>query len=945
MSGILKRYSMRSGKVHDESCTWDKCGVKVVFAVCVTLLCIGLILIIVFETQRAGPAPKPWKQFRLPDTLIPVHYDVEVQADLTTFDLIGRVDISVRCATPTSYVILHSSEQEIDRNSAPTVRGSDGRNAPTVTSWFLFPENEFLVLELSENLKEGELYIVTINFNGAVRAALNGFYRSSYVNEQGQTRYLGITDFQPQDARKAYPCFDEPAFKATFNVTVVHQPEYTALSNMPRESTEIRGGGWVADKFQKMIRMPTYLLAFGVSDFDSIGSNTSTGIETRIWARPEYIAAGMGDFGLDVANRVVVYFEDYFGVPFPLPKIDHIALPDFNSGAMENWGLITYRETRLLYDTNAPSAEVRKATARIIAHELAHMWFGNLVTMEWWDGTWLNEGFASYIQYKGLDFVDPGMNVMEHFAYDRSQSVMVDDSLTSSNPVYRPITTADDVTQVFGSIIYSKGASILRMLENFIGEETFKKALKNYLSKNAYGNAVQDQLWAELTTAAREDGQTDLDVKAVMDTWTVQMGYPVVNMTRDYTRGTAEVAQQHFLVDSAATVSVPSELGYRWYIPLTYLTQANLANSPVQTWMAPDEGTKVITLQGASANEFVLANINHAGFYRVNYDPTNWQLLADHLNSDAFEDIPADNRGTLVDDAFNLARAGMLDLTTAMSMTQYLVRDRHFIPWSMALRATGYIENVVGSVTEISNLWQPYMRQLISPFYEDVGWTLQEGDYNTEVGQVEALSTACKYGNGRCVNNATMMFDQWMNTNNNSHIPERLKSTVYCTAIKHGGNLEWDFAWQEYLSAEASEQTLLISALACTQDIDILNTYLERSQDDSLVRRQNGPLVVRYIGRNSVGKSVAWSFLRDNWDFYFDTYDGTSFTMTGIVEDVTSQFSTQEDLDELETFLAAHPNQGTATQAFSQAVENTQANIRWRRDNEDKLRTWLQAQA
>eukprot|EP00058_Branchiostoma_floridae_P026835 XP_002612326.1 hypothetical protein BRAFLDRAFT_122509 [Branchiostoma floridae] len=774
MSGILKRYSMRSGKVHDESCTWDKCGVKVVFAVCVTLLCIGLILIIVFETQRAGPAPKPWKQFRLPETLIPVHYDVEVQADLTTFDLIGRVDISVRCATPTSYVILHSSEQEIDRNSAPTVRGSDGRNAPTVTSWFLFPENEFLVLELSENLKEGELYIVTINFNGA---------------------------------------------------TCIY-----------------RGGGWVADKFQKMIRMPTYLLAFGVSDFDSIGSNTSTGIETRIWARPEYIAAGMGDFGLDVANRVVVYFEDYFGVPFPLPKIDHIALPDFNSGAMENWGLITYRETRLLYDTNAPSATVRKATARIIAHELAHMWFGNLVTMEWWDGTWLNEGFASYIQYKGLDFVDPGMNV-------------------------------------------------------------------NYLSKNAYGNAVQDQLWAELTTAAREDGQTDLDVKAVMDTWTIQMGYPVVNMTRDYTRGTAEVAQQHFLVDSAATVSVPSELGYRWYIPLTYLTQANLANSPVQTWMAPDEGTKVITLQGASANEFVLANINHAGFYRVNYDPTNWQLLADHLNSDAFEDIPADNRGTLVDDAFNLARAGMLDLTTAMSMTQYLVRDRHFIPWSMALRATGYIENVVGSVTQISNLWQPYMRQLVSPFYEDVGWTLQEGDYNTD------------------------------------HIPERLKSTVYCTAIKHGGSLEWDFAWQEYLSAEASEQTLLISALACTQDTDTLNTYLERSQDDSLVRRQNGPLVVRYIGRNSVGKSVAWSFLRDNWDFYFDTYDGTSFTMTGIVEDVTSQFSTQEDLDELETFLAAHPNQGTATQAFSQAVENTQANIRWRRDNEDKLRTWLQAQA
>ncbi|XP_019619807.1 PREDICTED: aminopeptidase N-like [Branchiostoma belcheri] len=189
-----------------------------------------------------------------------------------------------------------------------------------------------------------------------------------------------------------------------------------------------------------------------------------------------------------------------------------------------------------------------------------------------------------------------------------------------------------------------------------------------------------------------------------------------------------------------------------------------------------------------------------------------------------------------------------------------------------------------------------------------------------------------------------MMFDQWINTNNNSHIPERLKSTVYCTAIKHGGSREWDFAWQQYLTAGASEQTLLLPALACTQDTDILQTFLERSKDDGLVRKHSAPLVVRYVGGNSVGKSVAWSFLRDNWDFYFDNYDDQAFTMTGVVEDVTRQFSTQEDLEQLETFLAAHPNQGTATQAFSQAVGNTQANIRWRRNNEDKLRAWLQTQ-
>ncbi|XP_078688075.1 aminopeptidase N-like [Branchiostoma floridae x Branchiostoma belcheri] len=943
MSGFAKRYSFRSGKVHDESCKFYN-GAPLAIAACCVLFCLGIGLIIGFETDRGGGQVRPWQQVRLPESLLPIHYDVELRVDVTAFTVVGQVNVTLRCATPTRYVILHSAELDIvDGDAAPGIRGEgDVVTTLRVTSWFLYTENQYLVLELDSELTKGAVYTVSLNFRGTLRDGLVGFYRSSYVNKDGQTRYLATTHMQPMGARLAFPCFDEPAFKATFTVTLVHRAGYTALANMPLENNVTRNDGWIADQFQRSVRMPTYLLAFVVSDYTSVSTVSSSGLQTRVWARPEYISTGMGDYALDVADRILAYYEEYFDVPFPLPKSDHISIPDYSIGAMENWGLITYAENLLLYDARSPSASKKRGTARIVAHELAHMWFGNLVTMEWWDGTWLNEGFASYVEYLGYGYVEPDLNVMEQFAYSRTQGVMEDDSLTSSHPIFQPVIHPNETRAIFDSITYSKGASILRMLGNFLGENTFRKGLKAYLERNAYSNAVQDELWEELTLAARADGQTDLDVKTVMDTWTLQMGYPVVSLTRDYGRGTAQATQQYFLLDPTASTSAPSDFGYRWHIPLTFITRGNSFDQPEQVWMRPGQDTSSVNLQGAGSDDWVLANIHRVGYYRVNYDQTNWQLLIDHLNSDLYEDIPPDNRGTLVDDAFNLGRAGQLDLSTALDLTRYLVRERHFVPWSMAKAAMDYVVTVFGSVRDIYDNWQAHMVQLIGPFYNEVGWTPQQSDYNTEAGQVLAISTACTYGQTGCVNNATALFRQWMDTNNNSHIPETFKSTIYCTAIRYGGSREWDFAWQRYLEAEPSEQSLLLSAMACSRDTVILSRYLERSTDAALVRRQSAPDVISYVGGSDVGKSLAWNFLVDNWDFYVENYDETQFTMASIVLSVTKQFSTQEDLDNLEQFLTKHPNQGTATRAFSQAVDSTRANLRFRQDNESKIRAWLE---
>ncbi|XP_035660881.1 aminopeptidase N-like [Branchiostoma floridae] len=860
---------------------------------------------------------------RLPNNVIPLHYDLRLEVDLQEFVVLGRVTVTVRCQVPTSYILLHASDklEIVGGDSQPILQGQDGDASPTIISWSLHSENDFLLLKLDGELTKDGVYNLKIHFRNVLSDHQFGLYRSSYINKNKQKRYLVTTHFEPTGARKAFPCFDEPALKATFKVTLIHQAEYQAMSNMPVERSVKREDGWVKDHFMTSPKMATYLFAFVVSDLTSVGLKTRSGIEINVSARPSAIAEGKGAYSLGISEKILTYFGDYLGVSYPLPKLDLAAIPDFPMGGMENWGLIMFEETALLYDAEAPSAKAKQKVSHVVSHELAHMWFGDLVTMKWWDGIWLNEGITSYFERLGADFAEPDLKVLDLLTCE-VRAAMEKDSLASSRPVYQPVHRTSEIGELFDDITYLKGASLMRMLHHSVGENIFRKAFQNYLQNNAYSSTIQEQLWEEFTQALAQDGQSDLNVKSMMDTWTLQMGYPVVTFTRDYSSGKMDVTQQHFLKDASASSNVPdSKFGGQRFSH--YLD------------------TKVIDLEGAGTEDWILGNVEQVGFYRVNYDTKNWRLLINHLRSDRFQDIPAVNRGTLVDDALNLASASMLDITVALDLSQYLVRERSHVAWELAKSALGYISDILSSGTDVYKKWQDYMVHLITLFYNDVSWTDEELTFQEEMGQVVAVDIACENGQHDCVARAKALFARWMDTNDNSHIPERLKKTVYCTAIEYGGKAQWEFGWQRYQQGDTTEQLYLLSALACTKDMDILKMYLEKSKDKSQIRQQYAADVIQGIADKKAGKSVAWEFFVDNWeDFYFKSFNENG-ALPSIVEKIPQHFCTDKDLENLLLFTKDR-DLGTAARTFQQAVESTQANIRWRQNNLDKVQKWLE---
>eukprot|EP00057_Strongylocentrotus_purpuratus_P032925 XP_789392.3 PREDICTED: aminopeptidase N [Strongylocentrotus purpuratus] len=897
-------------------------------------------------TPSPGPtgAPQPWDSLRLPTDLIPSHYDIELRIDIDDQQMFeGSISIIMECIQSTDLLLLHSKELDILEGTWSMTSVDDGADVPLKTDPLLFPTNQYLIVELAEMLTAGKTYVFTIGFKARLEDGLVGLYRSSY-QANGETRYLATTFFAPTDARKAFPCFDEPAMKVTFNLTLVHQDGYIALGNMPLLSSEPapEDAGWTQSVFDKSVPMSTYLICFVVCDFVEKNTTTNNGVLLRVWARED--ARDSLDYALEKGSQVLDFFDGYFGTKFPLPKMDMIAIPDFAAGAMENWGLITYRESALLYTPGVSSSSNKQRVCAIVAHELAHQWFGNLVTLEWWDDTWLNEGFASYVEYLGTDDAEPDWGMTDQFVSADLQTALDADALITSRPIIVDVETPDDINQQFDTISYNKGASILRMLQNFLGEETFKKGLANYLDEFAYSNAKNTDLWRVLTEAAVEDGKADIKVEEIMRTWTEQMNYPSINVTRDYTSGFT-LSQNRFLINPAANTTTDyDDLGYIWYVPLKYTTSAapNFTDPTLQ-WLEPErEQVSIDFDDGMTSEDWLLANVNAYGFYRVNYDEKNWDLISKQLTED-HEAIPISSRAALISDAFNLAVSGQLSMVTAFNLTFYLEDEQDYVPWSVLNQVLGYVDLML-SRSQAYGLFSTYMRRQVEPFYNYVGWNDTVGSHLDQSGRVIAISLACGYGNEDCVNTAIEYYATWMADPANNPVPPNQKSRVYCTAISAGGQEEWNFAYQEYLSTSvATEKNILLAAMGCSRIPWILNSYLELSiAPNGTIKAQDAENVAGYVASNTIGSDLAWDFFRVNWDFYRNEYGSSVFQFSDLIESVTANFNREFQLQELLDFIETHPDQGTGSRAFAQAVDQTRANIRWMEDYEEEVMEWLE---
>ncbi|ROT77110.1 putative aminopeptidase N [Penaeus vannamei] len=443
--------------------------------------------------------------------------------------IFGYMEVEMEVLEPTSNITLHMADI-ITKNDTIKVYapGQEKGRGEGIKNHEYDHDRQFYIAHLKNELQKGRKYVLSMEFLGYLNDKLHGFYRSTYMDAAGNTRNVAVTQFQATDARRAFPCFDEPAQKATFEIHLARESWMTTLSNMPiAETVPITGQeGWVWDRYEKSVPMSTYLVAFVVSDFVQVNTTVNDSVVLRVWARRE--AIDQAEYALKVGPKILSFFEEYFGLPFPLPKMDMVALPDFFAGAMENWGLITSKENYLMYNPEVSTPQTRAFITEVISHELAHQWFGNLVTPVWWDDLWLNEGFATYINFLGIDHAEPSWKVMETSLVERVHRVFGLDSLESSHKISIPVDHPDEIFEVFDGISYEKGASIIRMMTHYLTEATFRKGLTSYLKALSYKNAVKNDLWKYLTLAAHEDSilPQDVTVKMIMDTWTLQMGYP-----------------------------------------------------------------------------------------------------------------------------------------------------------------------------------------------------------------------------------------------------------------------------------------------------------------------------------------------------------------------------------------------------------------------------------
>ncbi|XP_058458300.1 aminopeptidase A-like isoform X1 [Malaya genurostris] len=882
--------------------------------------------------------------FRLPRHVKPRHYELLLQPDLEQQKFSGQVGIDITVIEPTNYIVLHSNQLTIGDTLLSKVLPDRSSQSVMVRQTYAYEPHQYWVIE-TDNIGVGE-YRLSMQFSGSLANKIVGFYSSTYRDKSSNvTRKIATSKFEPTFARQAFPCFDEPQLKATYAISLVHPntDKYIALSNMDVDKVleDTPSTGFSTTVFNRSVPMSTYLVAFIVSDFrykeNLITPTIGDPFELRVYATP--IQMNNIDFALDTATAIIKYYIEYFNIEYPLPKLDMAAIPDFVSGAMETWGLVTYRETSILYNPETSSTANKQRVAEVIAHELAHMWFGNLVTMKWWNELWLNEGFASYIEYKGVHSAYPAWGIMEQFAIDNLHGMLTLDATLGSHPIVVKVETPNQITEIFDTITYSKGASVIRMLEDFVSEPIFKKGVTAYLKKLEYGNGVSNDLMEELD-ALYEDSteKTGATVSTVMDTFTKQKGFPVVTVVQNGTQ--FRLTQSRFLADLEANETEISEFGYKWYIPITYITSGN-PEQVNRKWF-PNTVDHVDIVDVPEGTSWIKLNHNQVGYYRVNYADSVWNQFSKALVDDVNAFTIGDRTG-LLNDAFALADASLLRYDVALGLTKFLTDELEYVPWATVSSKMKNVRNLIYDFDSY-NAILAYVRKLVDKAYGTVGWTVEGEDLMKNRLRTTILDLACSFGHEKCLAEASDRFQNWLNAGDEIH-PD-VRSVVYYYGVQKGTAEDWQKVKTRFSAeTDANEKTKLMSALAAFPDARVLTDFLEEAWNTNLVRQQDHLSCIQSVAANKVGESVAWDHVRQNWDRLVERFTLGERNLGRMIPSITGRFTSKVRLMELEDFFRRNPESGAGAAARVQALENVSNNIKWLQRNQQIIADWLKTES
>lgn len=830
------------------------------------------------------------------------HIHLNIDSDNTAFT--GQSTLEAATKEETSVLTLHAKDLSIDTATV----ASEGADL-AVADITYDDEAQTVSLSLEETIAADTTLTLSFDYHGDITDSMHGIYPANYEEEGGQKTIIS-TQFESHHAREAFPCIDEPAAKATFELTLTaNDQEFVSNTHAASEETT---DGRKTVRFEPTPVMSTYLLAFAIGDFGAIEATTKRGVHVRALAPKEHVEHL--SFALETATRCLNFYEDYFGVDYPLETCDLLAIPEFAAGAMENWGCITFRETTLLVDENNSSLANKQYVALVIAHELAHQWFGNLVTMDWWDDLWLNEGFASWIEYLAVDDLFPQWSMWTNFVSDDYSGALQLDALDSSHPIRIHVSDPQEINEIFDAITYRKGASVIRMLHDYVGHDSFRDGLRHYIKEHAYDNATTEDLWASLSR------HTDLNVADFMESWTKKTGYPYVTLSRE--DNVWRASQQRFYIHPQKTSD-----DTLWQVPLLPLPELDDAPTLLS-------GQDIILHDAQST--LVKLNRGQSGLYRVAYPSDHYPNLAVQV---ADNQLPAEDRMGVLDDAFELAKAGTIPSVDALTLLAAFEQETIHPVWENIAGELGHLRNSV-LTNEHERELAPYIEKLIAAQYDRLGWQPAENETDNEtLTRPIMLGMSLRFELFDAPEKARSLMTRFLETD--EPIPAEIRSAVYGFNARHGDEALYEQLLARYRETHLQEEkNRFAGALTAFKQPELIKRSLDLMQSDD-VRQQDVISWLAGLLRNEYAREQTWQWYQDNWQWLADAFkDGHIYSY---LAQVLGFFVDKKKVAEIEDFFADKDRTGLE-RSLAQSIERIEYQALWReRDLQnvlDYLRTF-----
>lgn len=869
----------------------------------------------------------------LPDVAKPINYHVSL-FDLQlggSWEYKGIVKVDAKVTRSTKEIVLNSKDIVVQ---SAEVLGKDGNLVAKASDITYDKTSERVSLKFSQDLAPSEI-VLSINFTGTMNNVMAGFYRSKYTPvgeagpgtpKEGNFHYMLSTQFESCDARRAFPCFDEPNLKATFDFEIEIPKGQTALSNMPIKSER---DGSNADlkfvTFEKTPVMSTYLLAWAVGDFEYVEAMTERKYQGKSIPVRVYTTRGLKDqarFALECAHRTVDYFSEIFEIEYPLPKADLLAVHEFAMGAMENWGLVTYRTTAVLFDEGKSDNRYKNRIAYVVAHELAHQWFGNLVTMDWWNELWLNEGFATWVGWLAVDHFYPEWNIWSQFVAEGVQQAFHLDSLRASHPIEVPVRNALEVDQIFDHISYLKGSSVIRMLSVHLGRETFLRGVADYLKSHAYGNATTNDLWSALSKASGQD------VHAFMDPWIRKIGFPVVTVAEE--PGQISVRQNRFLSTGDAK---PEEDETTWWIPLGIKSGDKLASVDTRALTAKSDN-----IGGVGSDGFYKINKDLSGFYRTNYPPARLEKLGQSL-----ELLSTEDKIGLLGDAAALAVSGEGTTPALLALLEGFKDEKNYLVWSQVSTSLGNLRSVFAQNEPVAASLKQFTQKLAGPAAEQIGWEFKPNeDYLVIQLRKLLIAMAGNSGHAGTVAEAKRRFDLWATGQDKSAVHTNLRSAIFSLNVSEGGRKEYEAVKEEYLRTDSVDgKEICLSAMGRTKDPALVEDYLNFVFSDKVAIQDihNGAVS---LAANAKMRHLLWEYIKTNWAFVEGRLSSNNVVFERFIRMGLSKFADHRIGDDIANFFS-DKNTGAYARALVIVSDNIRTNASYKERDESLALEWLRA--